>query len=198
MAFLYTGGGFLNSCNYQSLEDSVLSALSKKGDGKAFEEITIRYIKLICSVAKKYSAYGYELQDFIQEGLLSFLLACKTYSADCGSSYKNYAVKCTKNRFADIVKKANAKGSVPANKIVSIQTVEDEQDLSNNVEDYVLEREYLKTFLQHISSTLNEEERNIFQMYINGYSYKDIADKLGISTKNVDNILQKIKRKLRQ
>ncbi|MGN1131144.1 MAG: sigma-70 family RNA polymerase sigma factor [Ruminococcus sp.] len=198
MAFLYTGGGFLNSCNYQFLDDSVLSALSKKGDGKAFEEITIRYIKLICSVAKKYSAYGYELQDFIQEGLLSFLLACKTYSADCGSSYKNYAVKCTKNRFADIVKKANAKGSVPANKIVSIHTVEDEQDLSNNVEDYVLEREYLKTFLQHISSTLNEEERNIFQMYINGYSYKDIADKLGISTKNVDNILQKIKRKLRQ
>ncbi len=176
----------------------MLCALSKKGDGKAFEEITIRYIKLICSVAKKYSAYGYEIQDFVQEGLLSFLLACKTYSADCGSSYKNYAVKCTKNRFADIVKKANAKGSVPANKIVPIQTVEDEQDPLNNVEDYVLEREYLKTFLQHISSTLNEKERSIFQMYIKGFSYKDIAQKVGISPKNVDNTLQKIKRKLRQ
>ena len=94
------------------------------------------------------------------------------------------------------MKKANAKGSVPANKIVPIQTVEDEQDPLNNVEDYVLEREYLKTFLQHISSTLNEEERSIFQMYIKGFSYKDIAQKVGISPKNVDNTLQKIKRKL--
>ena len=125
-----------------------------------------------------------------------FYLDFAVYGITC--SYKNYAVKCTKNRFADIVKKANAKGSVPANKIVPIQTVEDEQDPLNNVEDYVLEREYLKTFLQHISSTLNEEERSIFQMYIKGFSYKDIAQKVGISPKNVDNILQKIKRKLRQ
>ena len=37
-------------------------------------------------------------------------------------------------------------------------------------------------------------------VYLNerGYSYKEIAEELGTTPKNVDNILQKIKRKLRK
>lgn len=175
----------------------MLAALSKKGDEKAFEEITIRYIKLICTVAKEYNAYGYETQDFVQEGLLAFLVACKTYCADSGSSFKNYAVKCAKNRFKDIIKKANSKGAVPTKDIVSMDSLEHEEDNLQNVEDYVLEREYLKTLMNHISSMLNFSENQVFTMYIQGYSYKDIAQKLNLTTKQIDNTLQKIKRKLR-
>ncbi|MGN0489561.1 MAG: sigma-70 family RNA polymerase sigma factor [Ruminococcus sp.] len=187
----------LNSKSYHLLNDDMLAALSKKGDEKAFEEITIRYIKLICTIAKEYNAYGYETQDFVQEGLLAFLIACESYVPDSGSSFKNYAVKCAKNRFKDIIKKANSKGTVPTKDIVSIDSLEQEKDNLQNVEDYVLEREYLKTLMNHISSMLNSSENQVFTMYLQGYSYKDIADKLNLTTKQIDNILQKIKRKLR-
>ncbi len=187
----------LNSTSYHLLNDNMLAALSKKGDEKAFEEITIRYIKLICTVAKEYNAYGYETQDFVQEGLLAFLVACKTYCADSGSSFKNYAVKCAKNRFKDIIKKANSKGAVPTKEIVSMDSLEHEEDNLQNVEDYVLEREYLKTLMNHISSMLNFSQNQVFTMYIQGYSYKDIAQKFNLTTKQIDNTLQKIKRKLR-
>ena len=40
-------------------------------------------------------------------------------------------------------------------------------------------------------------EKEIFMSYLNGASYKEIADKLSISTKTVDNYLQKQKRRLR-
>lgn len=193
----FSGGDSLNGTNYQSLDDVVLCALSKKGDEKAFEEITIRYIKLICTIAKKYSAYGYELQDFVQEGLLAFLLASKSYSPDGTASFKNYAVKCAKNRFADIVKQANAQKNVPADKMIPLHCVENEQDSSNNVEDYVLEREYLKTFLKHLSSVMTDDESQVFDMYVQGYSYKDIAEKVDMTPKDVDNTLQRIKHKLR-
>ncbi len=187
----------MNNTDYRTLDDNTLALLSNRGDGKAFEEITLRYIKLICTIAQNYSADGYELQDFIQEGLLSFLLACKSYSPDAGASFKNFAVKCAKNRFSDILKKSNKKGQVPQSKIVSIDTLVSETDDSQNVEDYVLEREYLKTLMAHLYSLLTVQERTIFAMYIEGYSYNDIADKTSSTPKAVDNTLQRIKRKLR-
>ena len=66
---------YLSGNNYGALGDAVLAALTKKGDEKAFEEITIRYIKLLYSIASKYNIDGYETQDMVQEGLLDFLIA---------------------------------------------------------------------------------------------------------------------------
>lgn len=192
-----SGGENVNNTDYRTLDDNTLALLSNRGDEKAFEEITLRYIKLICTISQSYSADGYELQDFIQEGLLSFLLACKSYSPDMGASFKNYAVKCAKNRFSDILKKSTKKGQVPSSKMVSIDTLVTESDDSQNVEDFVLEREYLKTLMAHLYSLLTVQERTIFSMYIEGYSYNDIADKTSSTPKAVDNTLQKIKRKLR-
>ena len=174
-----------------------MALLSDRGDENAFEELTLRYIKLIYSIAQTYSADGYEIQDFIQEGLLAFLLASKSYSPDAGASFKNYAIKCTKNRFSDIIKKANRKGQVPSSKIVPIDSLEQESDSTQNVEEFVLEKEYLKTFMAHLHSILTVQERTIFSLYLEGYSYNDIAQKIGSTPKAVDNTLQKIKRKLR-
>lgn len=187
----------LSNTNYGNLSDSVLAGLSKKGDERAFEEITIRYIKLICSIASKYRADGYETQDFVQEGLLAFLIAGKTYDEDYGMSFKNYAVRCAKNRFTDIVKKSNSKSAVPESKLVPMESISGKSDDRQNVEEYVLEKEYLKTLTRHINSILSADEREIFTMYATGYSYKDIALKMGTTAKSVDNTLQKIKRKLR-
>lgn len=188
----------MNRQNYKLLDDNTLCALTKKGDEKAFEEITLRYIKLIYSIAKDYNAYSYDIQDLAQEGLLSFLSACYSYSPDNGSSYKNYAVVCTKNRFNDILKKLNAKGAVPQKELVPMDILENQGDAAQSVEDYILQKEYIKTRLKHISSTLSQEEQKVFDMYMQGYSYKDISKKTHISTKKVDNMLQKIKHKFRE
>ena len=75
--------------------------------------------------------------------------------------------------------------------------MEEKSDEAQNIEDYVLEREYLKTFMRHIDSMLTCDEKEMFNMYAEGYSYKEIAEKTNTSPKKVDNILQKIKRKLR-
>lgn len=184
--------------NYSNLEDSALAMLTKKGDEKAFEEITIRYIKLIYSIASNYNVSGYELQDLAQEGLLAFLIACSSYDESSGASYKNYAVKCAKNRFADLIKKANAKSAVPDSQLVPMDEMSDKPDEMQSVEDHVLEREYLKTFLKHLNSMLTADERKVFNMYAEGYAYKEIAEELDTTTKKVDNILQKIKRKFRE
>ena len=182
--------------NYDSLNDSTLAALTRNGDEAAFEEITIRYIKLIYSLAGNYRIDGYDLQDLAQEGLLAFLIACKTYEESKEASFKNYAVKCARNRFKDIIKKGKSKSAVPNGQLVSIDSIGDRED-ELNIEDYVLEREYLKTMLRHLDNLLSADERRVFKMYAQGYSYKEIAVSTDSTPKAVDNILQKIKRKLR-
>ena len=185
------------SSNYDSLNDNTLAALTKNGDEAAFEEITIRYIKLIYSLASNYNIDGYDKQDFAQEGLLAFLIACKTYDEKSGASFKTYAVKCAKNRFNDILKKHKNKTAVPKEQLVSMDSIGGKED-ELNVEDYVLEREYLKTMLKHLDNLLSTDERKVFKMYAHGYSYNEIAESINSTPKAVDNILQKIKRKLRR
>ena len=183
--------------NYDSLSDNTLAALTKNGDEAAFEEITIRYIKLIYSLAANYNTDGYDRQDFAQEGLLAFLIACKTFDENNTASFKTYAAKCAKNRFNDILKKGKSKSSVPKSKLVPIESISDKQDSEQNVEDYVLEREYLKTMMKHLDKLLSTDERKVFKMYAHGYSYNEIAERIESTPKAVDNILQRIKRKLR-
>ncbi len=181
---------------YAGLTDATLAALTAKGDESAFEEISLRYIKLIYSLSTNYRLDGYETQDFVQEGMLAFLHAARTYNEGCGASFKNYAVKCVRNRFNDILKKGNSKSR--ASLVVPIDDIRDTLDDAQNVEDFVLEREYLQTLFDHVRKTLTEEERLVFDMYTQGYSYREIAEETGSTSKQVDNLLQKIKRKLRK
>lgn len=149
------------------------------------------------SIAAKYNIDGYETQDIVQEGLLAFLIATKTYDENENASFKTYASKCAKNRFNDLAKKSSAKSAVPNSKLVSMDALKTKSDEAQNIEDYVLEREYLKTFIKHLDSMLNSDEKRMFNMYAEGYSYKEIAEEMKTSPKKVDNLLQKIKRKLR-
>ncbi len=79
-----------------------------------------------------------------------------------------------------------------------MDVLEEKSDAAQNIEDYVLEREYLKTYIKHMDKILSDNEKLVFNMYAEGYSYKEIADKLKTTPKKVDNILQKVKRKLRE
>lgn len=44
---------------------------------------------------------------------------------------------------------------------------------------------------------MSERERNVFELFTNGNSYKEIADALNITEKQVDNALRKAREKLK-
>jgi RNA polymerase sporulation-specific sigma factor len=47
-----------------------------------------------------------------------------------------------------------------------------------------------------LSSVLSELESSVLSLYLDGYSYETIADRLDCDTKTVDNALQRVKRKV--
>jgi RNA polymerase sporulation-specific sigma factor len=185
-----------NSSSFTDLPDAKLAVLAAHGNQLAFEEVVLRYVRLVASIASKYRSDSFEINDFIQEGLLALHSACKTYAPKGGASFKNFAARCIENRFISIIRSANKKSAIPHGSTVSIDDIElSDQNSTNPEQIFALNGEKDDIFSE-FEKKLSPLERKVFKLYINGSRYNEIADLLKITEKSADNALQRIKKKL--
>lgn len=183
--------------SYNSLDDNTLARLSKNGDDNAFNELAMRYLNTINFIARKYSAEGYEQNDFVQEGLLALLYACRTFDEDGSSGFKNYMSVVVERRFISIIRKSSTQKAVPKSALVQLDELSDTlEDLSQSPEELIMCREHLKMVLDKLKNVLSKTEFEVVMLYGNGLSYKEIAKKLSIPEKSADNALQRARRKI--
>ena len=183
--------------SYNSLDDNTLARLSKNGDDNAFNELAMRYLNTINFIARKYSAEGYEQNDFVQEGLLALLFACRTFDENGNSGFKNYMSVVVERRFISIIRKSSTQKAVPKSAIVQLDELGDTlEDLSQSPEEMIMCREHLKMVLDKLKNVLSKTEFEVVMLYGNGLSYKEIAKKLSIPEKSADNALQRARRKI--
>lgn len=188
-------GEFANS--YTSLSDNDLAILSKNGDDNAFNELGIRYLVTINCIARKYSAEGYEQKDFVQEGMLGLLYACRTYDVNGSSSFKNYLSIVVERRFISIIRKFNAQKSVPTSAVVQMDDVSEMlEDTAQTPEELIMCKEHLNSVLNNLKKLLSKTEYEVLMLYGSGLSYREIADKLSITEKSADNALARARRKI--
>lgn len=187
---------FSNS-SYSSLNDAELAKLAKVGDDKAFDELSLRYLGAIGFIARKYTAQGYEQNDFVQEGLLGLFYACRTYDENGTASFKSYATTVVERRFVSIIRRSNTQKAVPDSALVQLE------NLGESVEDTALTPEELVTMKEHfqlvkakLSALLSKREYEVIMLYASGLSYSKIAQRLKISEKSVDNALCRARKKL--
>ena len=183
--------------SYNSLDDNTLARLSKNGDDNAFNELAMRYLNTINFIARKYSAEGYEQNDFVQEGLLALLYACRTFDENGSSGFKNYMSVVVERRFISIIRKRSTQKAVPKSALVQLDDLGDTlEDLSQTPEELLMCREHLKMVLDKLKNVLSKTEFDVVMLYGNGLGYKEIAKKLSISEKSADNALQRARRKI--
>ena len=183
--------------SYSTLSDDVLAEFSKDGDDNAFNELAIRYLSRIRFIARKYSAQGYEQNDFVQEGLLALLYACKTYDAHGGSSFGTFVSLLVERRFISIIRSSQSKKAVPDAMLVRIDALEEElTDVVGSPEEQLVNREQLDQVLKRLNALLSEREYEVLKLFASGFSYSKISQKLNISEKSVDNALQRARRKI--
>lgn len=182
---------------YASLSDDVLADFSKNGDDNAFNELVIRYLKKIRFIARKYSAQGYEQNDFIQEGLVALLYACKTYDAHGGSSFGSFVSLLVERRFISIIRSSQSKKAVPDAMLVRIDALEEElTDYVPTPEEQLMVKEQLEQAVKRLNALLSAREYEVLMLYASGRSYSKISQQLHISEKSVDNALQRARRKI--
>ncbi|MBQ6387531.1 MAG: sigma-70 family RNA polymerase sigma factor [Ruminococcus sp.] len=183
--------------SYSTLSDDTLAEFSAQGDDRAFNELALRYLGKIGFIARKYSARGYDHTDFVQEGLLGLFRAACTYRPGSGGSFGSYAMLVAERRFISIIRRQNAQRAVPDTAIVNLDTLESGfADTARTPEEELMLSEQLNQLYARLRQTLSKREFAVLGLYIDGLAYQQIAARMGISSKAVDNALQRVRRKV--
>lgn len=173
---------------YENFSDGELARRSVN-DPKAAAQLVIRMFPYIRAVAYRISPDIAD--DLVQEGLLSLLNAASAFDETKGT-FKTYAVSCAKNRMLTAVKPNSLLGGY-----------EDIDELSDAITETVeanglSDHERLLDLYEAMERCLSNTEKSVITCYISGCSYREIAVRLSMSEKSVDNALQRARRKLRE
>jgi len=203
---------FHNTQSEVKVDDGFLIALAKQGDRTAYDRLVRRYHGFVRLKASSYFLLGGESDDLIQEGLLGLYKAIRDYRTDRESSFRNFAELCITRQIITAVKTATRNKHTPLNQYVSFsqtpaaagdsETTLDEILPGPTVHDpvnQVIATEELASLvacLSGVSGVLSDLESRVLSLYLDGYSYEVIGEKLECDTKTVDNALQRVKRKV--
>ncbi len=191
------------------VDDGYLIALAKQGDPLAYNQIVKRYYGFVRLKASSYFLAGGDSDDLIQEGLVGLYKAVRDFRSDRESSFRNFAELCITRQIITAVKTATRNKHSPLNHYVSFSAPAggadddaptlDELIAGPAVQDpasHAVSSEELRSLVACLSTTLSELESNVLSLYLDGYSYEQIGERLECDTKTVDNALQRVKRKV--
>ena len=72
-----------------------------------------------------------------------------------------------------------------------------ENQMAADPEKIVIENESMDEVYKKITSALSEQEWRVFQLFLTGMAYNQMALNLGVSVKSIDNAMQRVRRKLK-
>ncbi len=172
--------------------DEELAVLAKM-NSEAMYVLIARYTKLIRFKASRMCGYV-EADDLAQEGFMGLLSAVAAFDEQRNIRFSTYAWTCITNKMLSLIKNSS-KLPTPVGDISA--SVFEMPDTNAQPDFIVMQREEWSVFWQKIISQLSHLEYQICMMFMGGLCYAEIADKLGITVKSVDNAIQRVRRKLR-
>ncbi|HEX3872514.1 MAG TPA: RNA polymerase sporulation sigma factor SigH [Solirubrobacteraceae bacterium] len=191
------------------VDDGYLIALAKQGDPVAYNQIVKRYHGFVRLKASSYFLAGGDSDDLLQEGLVGLYKAVRDFRDDRESSFRNFAELCITRQIITAVKTATRNKHSPLNHYVSFSAPAggfdddaptfDELIAGPAVQDpasQAVSSEELRSLVTCLSTALSDLESNVLSLYLDGYSYEQIGERLDCDTKTVDNALQRVKRKV--
>lgn len=179
----------------QDMADAKLARLFQSGNGEAAAVLISRYIRLINKFAFSYSGI-LDFDDLAQEGCIGLLDAANSYDPGRSPSFAGYASACIRNRILKAIEKNSSQKAGALNHSVSLDELPERPD-ELTPEKIFIHKESLETVLSEVNRLLSPMERKILYFHLGGFDYQTIADTLHISSKSVDNALQRVRRKLK-
>lgn len=194
--------------SFSSVSDERLVYLAQQGSDRAFDYLLDKYRVFVRGKSLSYYIAGADRDDIIQEGMIGLFKAVRDFSSSRGVSFKTFADLCITRQIITAVKNASRQKHAPLNSYVSLNksVANEENDDSTlldiigpgenlNPEEIIINKEKANILEVKMNQSLSKFELLVVSLYLEGYSYTQIAKALGKDTKSIDNALQRIKRK---
>ena len=190
---------------YAKLDDVSLQKLAAAGDRDAEEALAERYLRLVRACARPLFLAGGDSEDLIQEGTFGLLSAIRKYDPEDEASFKTFAEHCIRMRLMSAIRSASRLKHFPLNDGISLEQLSEDHSaelsalpelIRHSPEEYILAKEDKKELYAVFSRCLSRYEMKVLDLYLEGLSYREIADRLCKSAKSIDNAVQRIRQKL--
>lgn len=175
----------------------------------SLEKVLEEYKDMVRAKASNLFILGAEKDDLIQEGMIGLVKACESYDESKGASFDTYADICVTRQMLTAIKLAGRQKNAALNMSVSIDTpLSDEEGAPTLGESLVgspdadpayqlLYKELLEIIVSPGNEYFSALEHQVLILLLSGFNYKEIAERLGKTPKQIDNTMQRIKKKLK-
>jgi RNA polymerase sporulation-specific sigma factor len=196
----------------RELEDLQLVLRARNGDTKAMDTLLRRYTGFVRLKSSSYFLAGGDSEDLIQEGLIGLYKAVRDFRSDKETSFRSFAELCITRQIITAIKTATRFKHSPLNTYVSFSQTpagqESEGDCTlgdalpgpgvDEPSIMVISTEELQSLVFCLGTGLSQLESDALRLYLEGSSYEEMAERLSVDTKTIDNALQRVKRKIMQ
>ncbi|KAF2961187.1 sigma-70 family RNA polymerase sigma factor [Fervidobacterium sp. 2310opik-2] len=181
-----------------------LVELAQSGLNDAVDLIIEKYYPMVVRIASQFYAPWAEFDDIVQNGLIGLIKAIY-YFEENKSSFSTFAWRSIESEIKTFITYQNRKKNKMLSDSTSMDSVFDDVDdeqidyfvADENTSTNVVKKTILSIVHEEILEKLNEEETQIFELWLDGYSYKEIEEMVGVNFKKVDNTVQKVKKIVR-
>ena len=195
----------------EQLNDYELVSLAQEMNEDANLILHEKYQPLIYKKSHKYLKYlqnkGIELSDLVQECTIGFEEAIKNFNPFDDVTFYTFANVCMDRQLMSELTKQNRTKYKFLNEAIPLETIDENsdngnlidfiQDNSNNPELGLLTQEEFEELHKKIVNELTNFEECVFDLKLQNFNYKEIADILDKDGKSIDNAIQRIKTKIK-
>ena len=198
--------------NFEILPEGELIRRAQEQDHEAIDALMRRYKGIVRKRARSLFMIGGDQDDLMQEGMIGLFKAIQDYDSSKEAVFSTFAELCISRQLYSAVKSSNRKKNIPLNTYVSIYSpVYSEQGETEegsfmvdhsleaaelSPEEILIDRENVQNLREKIETCLSPMERKVFDFYMEGMTYQEIAREMEKEPKSIDNALQRIRTKV--
>lgn len=177
---------------------------AKSGDSKSLEEIFKYFDISLRGMSNKYYVSGGDKEDVMQIAKIGLYEGIKNFDKDKTSSPISFLKKCAELNIKDEVKKINRDKHKTLGIACSLDAPLDKDDDSSTLLGDIIEDDFsvekfieVKEIKRQLKNIMTNLEFNTLNLYMNGYSYKEMSQLLSLSEKQVENALGRARKKIK-
>lgn len=175
-------------------------------NNEEFEKVVKQYHKVILRYVKTYYLPGGDYRDMYQWGLIGLYKAVCHYDESRGKSFRLLVEMNIQSTIKSAITMYNRKKHCFLNEAVSLNGPPETSNLclesvfiDNRQQDpaaLIVEEETVKNIEVELTTILSQLEKQVVDLYVAGYKQREIAKKLSLQEKVIDNAIQRARSKL--